>query len=368
MRTDSVNNTIDHLRSHYGGFFYGQSLRAFDTDLSISNSTFDSSAADGPRLDGTDAVLTNNIFTNNAGAAVSMDLNSNPTISGVTVSNNGINGLQVDTGTLGKNLTWDDPDIVYWLDDDVVVGNGMTLQIDAGQVIKPAHGNVELIVDGTLDINGTAADPVVITSSRDDTRGGDTNNDGSATAPVPASWARIRMSGDSSGNTIDHLESHYGGFFFGHSLQAIDTDLAISNSTFAHSAADGPRLVGSDAVLTDNVFTDNVGAAVSMDLNSNPTISGVTISNNGINGLQVDTGTLGKSLTWDDPDIVYWLDDDVTVPVGLTLQIDAGQIVKPAHGNAELIVDGTLDINGTAADPVVIHFVTRRYAWWRHQQ
>jgi hypothetical protein len=57
---------------------------------------------------------------------------------------------------------------------------------------------------------------------------------------------------------------------------------------FASSASDGLRLEGTDAVVTDNAFRNNLGAAASMNLNSNPTITGVTVTGNGINGLQVD--------------------------------------------------------------------------------
>ena len=353
LRDSSTSNSVDYLESHYGGFFYGANLLAENTDLTITNSLFADSGSDGVRLLGTDAVLTDNSFFNNTDAAISMNLNSNPTISGVNLSGNGINGLQVDTGDLLKDLTWDDPDIVYWIDNDIVVPQGLTLQIGAGQIVKPQHANVEFFVDGTLDINGTAEAPVVFTSARDDSRGGDTNNDGDATSPAPNNWARIYLRDPSTSNSIDYLQSHYGGFFYGANLLAENTDLTVSNSLITDSDSDAIRLLGTDAILTDNSFFNNADAAISMDLNSNPTISGVNLLGNGINGLQVDSGTLAKSLNWDDPDIVYWIDDDVTVPNGLTLQIGAGQIIKPAHHNVEFKIDGTLDIDGTAEAPVV---------------
>ena len=349
----STGNNINYLESHFGGYFHGHSLEAIDTDLIIANSTFADSGADGVRLKRTDATLTNNSFIDNNDAAISMDLSSNPNVSGVTVSGNGINGLQVDSGTLGKDLTWDDPDIVLWLNDDVNVPAGITLQIDAGQIVKPAYVDTEIHVSGKLNINGTASAPVIFTSKSDDSRGGDTNGDQDASAPTPGDWARIRLLDPSSENTINYLESYYGGYFHGRSLEAINTDLTITNSTFGYSAADAVRLGSTDATLTDNVYKENVGAAVSMDLKSNPTISGATTVSNGINGLRVDAGSLTKDLTWDDPDIVYWLPNDVHVPNEFSLTINAGQIIKLAYVDAEVIVDGTLDVNGTADDPVV---------------
>lgn len=353
LRDTSAGNTVDHLQSYFGGHFVGNAFRAAGTDLSISNSTFSGSASDGLRLVDTDAILTDNVFTNNVDAAVSMDLSSNPDISGVTISGNGINGLQVDSGTLAESLIWDDPEIVYRLNDDIVVPTGITLLVEAGQIVKPSHSGVELFVDGTFQVTGTDVSPVVFTSAADDTFGGDTNGDGDASAAAPGQWGRIFLRGDSTGNSIEHLESHYGGHFVGNSLLAIDTDLSIVNSTFTRSASDAVRLQGTDAVMVNNVFRGNLDAAISMDLNSNPAISGVTVIDNRINGLQVSAGTLGKNLVWNDPDIVYWLDDDVVVPNGTSLQIDEGQIVKPAHTGVELIVDGSLQVTGSPQNPAV---------------
>ena len=186
MRDPSAGNSIEHAEFHYGGHFYGSMVEAEDTDLSVSNSTFTNSESDGLRLEGTDALVTNGVFLDNLSAAISMNLNSNPTITGFTWSGNGINGLQVDAGTLEKNLTWDDPDIVYRPDSDITVPTGMVLIVNAGQIVKPAHANAHLYVDGTLQITGTASDPVVFTSIADDTRGGDTNGDAGASTPGAA--------------------------------------------------------------------------------------------------------------------------------------------------------------------------------------
>src|SRR5205085_4880393 len=57
---------------------------------------------------------------------------------------------------------------------------------------------------------------------------------------------------------------------------------------------------------------------ICMDLASNPAISGVTMTNNGVNGLQVDGGTISADTSWDDPDINYVIQNDVTVAAGKT--------------------------------------------------
>ena len=256
--------------------------------------------------------------------------------------------LAVWSGTLNSDTTWTNAE-VQEVSNDLRVATGVTLTVEPGTVVKFHHANAHLFVDGTLDAQGTAVDNIIFTSLLDDV-GGDTNNDSGDSSPGPGNWAQIEVNGTA---TISHAQVRYGGHFFGSQIEVNGGDLTLSDSTISHSETNGVRIVDSDSLLTGNTYSNNNGAAISMNLNSNPTISGVDVSGNGINGLQVDTGTLVKNLTWNNPDIVYRPNDNITVPAGITLTINAGQIVKPAHVNVHLYVDGTLNIAGTASDPVV---------------
>ena len=45
--------------------------------------------------------------------------------------------------------------------------------------------------------------------------------------------------------------------------------------------------------------------------------------------MNVDGGTLPSgTTTWNNPDVVYSLNGDVTVPMGATLSIGPGQVIK----------------------------------------
>ena len=81
-----------------------------------------------------------------------------------------------ESGTITTDTTWSPACAgVYILDSTVTIPSGVTLTVDAGAIVKAANG-AGLDVDGTLAVEGTAADPVTFTSIADDSAGGDTTN------------------------------------------------------------------------------------------------------------------------------------------------------------------------------------------------
>lgn len=82
-------------------------------------------------------------------------------------------------GTLTENATWV-PERVYVIGGELSVPAGVTLTIQKGTVVKFADGGALTVANGgTCDACG-----VVFTHLADDTAGGDTNGDDSATKPV----------------------------------------------------------------------------------------------------------------------------------------------------------------------------------------
>jgi parallel beta-helix repeat protein len=349
FRDTSSANVMDHVRVLYSGYS-GQAVFDHGAPLTFTNGAIVDSGTHGLRIQASNPTVTANLFTHNQLGAISMDLASNPNISGNTVTENGVNGVMLDTGILAVNSAWNDPDIVYWFTDDITVPVGLTLTIAAGQVIKrPYYG--DLFVNGTLTASGTAGAPIIFSAYQDDMSGGDTNDDQSNSAPSRGAAGTIEFESTSTANVMDHVQVLYSGYS-GQAVTVNGAPLTFKNGAIINSAGNGLRIVASNPTVTGNAFTSNQSGAISMDLGSNPNISGNTVTGNGVNGVVLDSGTLTRSLSWNDPDIVYWFSDDITVPVGLTLTISAGQIIKrPYYG--DLLVNGTLAANGTAAAPII---------------
>ena len=95
----------------------------------------------------------------------------------------------------------------------VTVNDNVRLTIEPGTVIK-FNTTGQLMVNGTLDANGSDGNRVVFTSLKDDDYDGDTNGDGNATTPAAGDWHGIYLNGNSTNEGIgefDYCLFRYGG-------------------------------------------------------------------------------------------------------------------------------------------------------------
>ena len=276
FNSDSTGNTISNAVIRYAGS-NGTPAEVYDhgAPLTLTSSAISNSGSPGLRLEQTTATLSADTFSSNNGAAISMDLDSNPTITGESASDftgNIVNGLALDGGNLAENLTWNNPSIVYVVQHAITVPAGMTLTVGAGQIVKVL--GISLTVDGTLSAQGTAASPVIFTSLNDNVTGGQTSNNANAN-PGQGNWGMVQFDADSTANVLTYVQVLYAGSN-GTPAAVYDQGgpLTMSNSTVSTSGSSGLRLEKSTASLSADTFTSNNGAAISMDLDSNPTIIG----------------------------------------------------------------------------------------------
>ncbi|MCC7375644.1 MAG: carboxypeptidase regulatory-like domain-containing protein [Verrucomicrobiales bacterium] len=99
--------------------------------------------------------------------------------------------------------------LLHEIPDKVVIPSGARLVIDPGAVVKFDNKATLVIAEGgVLEARGTASDPIVITSAKDDTAGGDSNRDGASSMPAAGDWLGIQVAGDA---TLEGTLLRFGG-------------------------------------------------------------------------------------------------------------------------------------------------------------
>ena len=147
---------------------------------------------------------------------------------------------------------------VYVVSYDVTVANGATLTIQPGAILKFASGkSLTVGIGGTLSAQGTRALPIVFTSLKDDSVGGDTNGDADATRAESGDWARIYVSGSARMDycTIRYCNnnSDYG------AIQGRDSgSVTFDNGVIEYSVYECVRMGGSSRFEAHNsVFRES---------------------------------------------------------------------------------------------------------------
>ncbi|EFQ81986.1 hypothetical protein HMPREF0063_12893, partial [Aeromicrobium marinum DSM 15272] len=128
------------------------------------------------------------------------------------------------SGTVSTDTVWGPGRAaVHRVVGDVTVADGVTLTLLPGTVVKFAPGR-GLRVDGAVRVDGTAAEPVVLTSDRDDTAEGDTNGDGAESSPEAGDFAGVDV-GPTGSLVMEHARVSY-------------ADTAVTATGTTHTAAE----------------------------------------------------------------------------------------------------------------------------------
>jgi len=145
-----------------------------------------------------------------------------PAFSGNTVTDNSFNGVYVDDQTvISQDAVWND-NLTYLLESNAgqfpLVATSTTLTIEPGATIKPLNKfYTALKIEGKLLADGNSSSTLInFTSFKDDSVGGDANNDVASSTPdaILGDWQNIIFAPGSE-SVLRYVGFQYGGYEIG---------------------------------------------------------------------------------------------------------------------------------------------------------
>lgn len=272
------------------------------------------------------------------------------------------------SGEILFDTIWTKEGSPYVVEDYLEVGEDVTLTIDPGVIVKLNQSYID--VYGKIIALGSTQEKIYLTSFLDDSVGGDTNNDGTATSPDDGDWQGINFYKTSSGSEFEYLDSKYAetNFYLDSSdltlsnssvslvgyivIDSRDSDVSIMNNIFDSNYYVIETLRGS-MTLRDNVFTKNY-MPVYADYETVLENGGNSMSGNAYNGIGIYGDLYYVELNKIfHKDLPYILFDDLSINRNSTIVIDPGVVIKTDY-DINVNVYGTLKAVGTEEEPIVI--------------
>jgi len=290
------NATLTDATIRYAGAYTGCSgtckvaqVTLNGGSFSVANGAITNGASDG--INGTSSALTvtNNTISDNTGAAATIPMPSqSATIDNNNGSGNGSNAINL-SGTVGGAGTYSlgGSNGLPFVLSSIAVNSGSALNVTGGAVVK-FQPNGYLVVNGTLQAQGTAANPIYFTSIKDDTVGGDTNGDGNASSPAPGDWEYVYVSSGASAN-FAYTTVRYGGYdwIYDYGSLYVDQNSAlsfdhgtISNSKFS-GIATNPNYSAASLSVTNSTIANNGSYGMDVGATTSSSITGSNIYGNG---------------------------------------------------------------------------------------
>jgi Right handed beta helix region len=266
-------------------------------------------------------------------------------------------GVNVDQD-ITSSVTWT-ADKTYFITGDIYIGNNSVLTIQPGTVIKFSAGASLSIGDGsnaTLIANGTAANPIIFTSS--------------ALAPAAGAWKGLFFDSNTLNNSsLSYCNIQYAGSNTNYGALNIDgCDLSMSNCSISTSGSYGIWTNYSNSLggfSTFNNNTVNTTAKYGMVINAQK-LGTVGTGNSFTNcfGILIYGDFKSTSAqTWKNLNIPYIIENEVDIDGNLTIEPGTqfrfeanGWLALGYYAATTLIADGTsslpIKFTSNASSPV----------------
>ena len=353
-------SSFDYCEIYYGGGYQDRNVMKLDseTNASVTNCTFAHNQGDEGALNAsladTETIIQNNIFYDNTWP---LNINAIYDLDDTNMFHdpdsrsdvNDHNGIQVNNMVVEGDITWSETEVPFVFDGgELTIALGKSLTLSPGVMIKLQ--NNYWWVRGTLIAEGTMSQPIWFTSYKDDSVGGDTNNDDSITSAGPGDWSYIKILETNNISSFDYCKFFYGGGYSADHTLELDsgTTASVTNCSFvnnkgASNCALNAWLADTGTNIAFNQFYNNekplsINGSLSLDSSNifhNPESP---TQNNLYNGIYVNNNIIGN---------IFWLETEVPFcALAQGINIDTGNSLTIAENVIFKFDGGTLDYMG----------------------
>lgn len=304
--------------------------------------------------------ITNCVFNNLDKSPIHMDMFASPVFSGNSIANVGYTGIMINGGTISGTVparSFAGYDTITYLIFETLRINDQ-LVIPAGLVFK---GNSSTYFDiyGTLNVEGTADNPVVFTSLHDDAFGnpGDTEQNGQGSINKYGNRLVFRDQADDN-SVVNHAIFRYS---YTYSIHNASVSPTIKNCTFYNTGTCGLYLVGTAAPTVDScVFADLQYPMITSLMTFPGSHQGNVLSGTTAKAISIiDDETLTQNYTLSKKNFagienIPYLFDRYNVGTSAILTISPGVVCKFMQNGYLVVRNGLIADGGNNPDDVIV--------------